>query len=111
MVLENKSRRRQAEHGVRNGHRHSQRCRSRKVPNITEAQEQANTEIEPKEGAEMRRVREKRTSEAAELLFNALGADRVALLVKAFSEEEWPGDLLSALRRRLRVARLAKNAH
>jgi hypothetical protein len=43
----------------------------------------------------------KRTSEAAELLFKALGADGVALLVKALSEEEWPWDLLSALHRRL----------
>ncbi len=55
------------------------------------------------------RLREKKTSEAAELLSKALGADGVALLVRAFSEEEWPWDLLSALRRRLRVAMALKN--
>lgn len=75
MVLEDKSRRRHAEHGVRNSRR-----------------------------AELVRVREKKTSDAAELLSKALGADGVALLVKAFSEEEWPWDLLSALRRQLRGA-------
>jgi hypothetical protein len=109
MVLEDKSRRRQAEHGARNGHRHSQKCRSGKVGNITEAQGQAKPEIEPGDEAELIRVCEKKTSEAAELLSKALGADGVAALVKAFSEEERPRDLLSALRRRLRVAMAVKN--
>jgi hypothetical protein len=106
MVLEDKSRRRQAEHGARKGHRHSQICRPRKVRDITEARgqakpEQPKPEIEPGEEAELIRIRVKKTSEAAELLSEALGADGVALLVEAFSEEERPRDLLSALRRRL----------
>ena len=116
MILEDKSRRRQAERGPRNGHRHSQKFRSRKVCN-NEAQEQqaqeqvvqAKPEIEPEEESELIRVRERKTSEAAELLSNALGADGVALLLKAFSEEEQPHDLLSALRRRLQIAMAVKN--
>jgi hypothetical protein len=102
MILEDKSRRRQAERGARNGHRHSQKFRSRKV-------EQARPEIEPEEESELLRVRERKTSDAAELLSNALGADGVALLLKAFSEEEQPHDLLSALRRRLQIAMAVKN--
>jgi hypothetical protein len=47
--------------------------------------------------------REKKTSEAAETLLNALGSEGIGLVVKLFSEEEWPWDLLSALRRRIRV--------
>jgi len=43
--------------------------------------------------------RERETSEAAEALLRALGYDGVALVVKRFSEEEWPWDLISALRR------------
>ena len=117
MVLEDKSRRRQAERGARNGHRHSQKFRSRKVWNINEDQkqeaqeqaEQAKPEIEPEEESELIRVRERKTSEAAELLSNALGADGVALLLKAFSEEEQPHELLSALRRRLQIAMAVKN--
>jgi len=127
MILEDKSRRRQAERGARNGHRHSQKFRSKKVGNINEVQEQEaqeqeahgqeaqeqaehpKPEIEPEEESELIRVRERKTSEAAELLSNALGADGVALLLKAFSEEEQPHDLLSALRRRLHIAMAVKN--
>jgi hypothetical protein len=114
MVLEDKSGRRRTEHGANNGYRHSQKYRSRKARNISEAQgqakpEQAKPEIEPGEEAELIQVREKKTSEAAELLSKALGAEGVALLVKLFSEEERPCDLLSALRRRLRVAVAVKN--
>jgi len=127
MILEDKSRRRQAERGAGNGHRHSQKFRSRKVWNVNdvheqEAQEQrtdgqeargqaeqAKPEIEREEESELIRVRERKTSEAAELLSNALGADGVALLLKAFSEEEQPHDLLSALRRRLQIAMAVKN--
>jgi hypothetical protein len=43
--------------------------------------------------------REKKTSEAAEAMLRALGYDGVALVVKRFSDEEWPWDLISALRR------------
>jgi hypothetical protein len=126
MILEDKSRRSQAERGARNGHRHSQKFRSRRVRNITEAQEQearepaqeqeaqdqseqAKPKIESEEESELIRVRERKTSEAAELLSNALGADGVALLLEAFAEEEQPRDLLSALRRRLQVAMAVKN--
>jgi hypothetical protein len=122
MILEDKSRRRQAERGARNDHSHSQKFRSRKVWNVNEAleqeaqeqeaqeqAEQAKPEIAPEEESELIRARERKTSEAAELLSNALGADGVALLLKAFSEEEQPHDLLSALRRRLQLAMAVKN--
>jgi DNA primase catalytic subunit len=117
MILEDKSRRRQAERGTGNSDRHSQKFRSKKVRNIVEAQEQeaqeqaeqAKPAIEPEEESELMRVRERKTSESAELLSKALGADGVALLLKAFSEEEQPCDLLSALRKRLQVARAVKN--
>lgn len=126
MILEDKSRRRQAERVARNGHRHSQKFRSRKVCNVDEGQEQEaqeqveqakpeiepeeeKPEIEPEEESELLRVRERKTSEAAELLSNALGTEGVALLLKAFSEEEQPHDLLSALRRRLQIAMAVKN--
>jgi hypothetical protein len=45
----------------------------------------------------------KKTSEAVEALLKALGYDGVVLVVKMFSEEEWPWDLISALRRRIGV--------
>ena len=45
--------------------------------------------------------RESKTSEAAEALLKALGYDGVVLVVKRFSEEESPWDLISALRRRI----------
>ena len=45
--------------------------------------------------------REKKTSESADMLFKELSADGVALVIKVFSEEEWPWDLLSALRQRV----------
>jgi Protein of unknown function (DUF3102) len=51
-----------------------------------------------------RENREKKTSDAAEMLLQALGADGVGLVVRAFSAEEWPWDLLSVLRRRIGVA-------
>ena len=54
---------------------------------------------EAKEAA-ARRNREKKTSEAAEMLLKSLGADGVALVVKGFAEEEWPWGLLSELRKR-----------
>jgi hypothetical protein len=45
--------------------------------------------------------REKKTSDAADMLFKALSPDGVALVIKVFAEEEWPWDLLSALRQRI----------
>ena len=91
----------------------------RKARNIVEAckkprgeaqeqAEQAKPVIDPEEESELIRIRERKTSEAAELLSKALGADGVAVLLKAFSEEEQPYELLSALRRRLQVATAVK---
>ena len=50
-----------------------------------------------------RQQREKMTTGAAEMLFKSLGADGVELVIKAFAEEEWPWDLLSELRKRIRI--------
>jgi hypothetical protein len=47
--------------------------------------------------------REKKTSDAADMLLKVLSADDVALVIKVFSEEEWPWDLLSALRQRVGI--------
>jgi hypothetical protein len=54
--------------------------------------------------------REKKTSEAAETLLKALGTDGVVLVVQMFSGEEWPWDLISALRRRIGVDALSQRA-
>ena len=54
-----------------------------------------------------RQHREKMTAEAAEMLFKSLGADGVALVIKAFAEEEWPWDLLSELRKGVLVRKKA----
>lgn len=51
-----------------------------------------------------RQTQERKTSEAAELLLGTLSADGVALVVKVFSEEESPWDLLSVLSRRIGIA-------
>jgi hypothetical protein len=51
--------------------------------------------------------REKKTSEAAETLLEALGTEGIDLVVKLFSEEEWPWDLISALRTRIGVDAVA----
>jgi hypothetical protein len=58
-----------------------------------EAKEQARSQTEPN--------RERNTSEAVEALLKVLGYEGVVLVVKTFSEEEWPWDLISALRRRI----------
>lgn len=114
MAIEDRSRRRQAELGRRNGHHHSPGFRSRTVEKTTERQagsEPAKPEIEPEQAATLIRVRERKTAEAAELLSQALGDDGVALLLDAFAEEEHPGELLAALRRRLQVAMAVKNGN
>jgi hypothetical protein len=64
----------------------------------SEAKEQSRHRIE-----QARSNQEKKTSEAAETLLKALGTDGVGLVVKMFSDEEWPWDLISALRRRIGV--------
>jgi hypothetical protein len=57
----------------------------------------------------VRQKQEKKTSEAAEMLFKSLGAYGVALVIKAFGEEEWPWDLLHELRKRMLLRK--KTAH
>jgi hypothetical protein len=57
---------------------------------------------EARQGAGLaRQKQEKKTSEAAEMLFKSLGADGVALVIKVFAEEEWPWGLLSELRKQI----------
>jgi len=56
---------------------------------------------EQQEAGPARQNREKRTSEAAEMLLKSLGADGVALVIKVFAEEEWPWGLLSELRQKI----------
>jgi hypothetical protein len=51
----------------------------------------------------VRQNREEKTSEAAEILLKSLGTDGVSLVVRVFSEEERPWDLISALRTRINV--------
>jgi len=64
-------------------------------------QNQTYRELQEAKEAAVRRNREKKTSEAAEMLLKSLGADGVALVIKAFAEEEWPWGLLSELRKRM----------
>jgi Protein of unknown function (DUF3102) len=52
-----------------------------------------------KKDEQTRQNREQKTSEAAEELLKALGTEGVELVIKIFSEEEWPWELISALRR------------
>jgi len=93
MILEAKFQRKNAAHHEGNGFHQS------KQTNIdTEAKEQSRQRIE-----QARPHQEKKTSEAAETLLKALGTDGVILVVKIFSEEEWPWDLVSALRRLIGV--------
>jgi hypothetical protein len=88
MISEAKSQKRGTEQPESNGfHRVKQYERYREP-------QEARQEDEP-----ARRQREKMTAEAAEMLFKSLGAEGVALVIKAFAEEEWPWDLLSELRK------------
>jgi beta-phosphoglucomutase-like phosphatase (HAD superfamily) len=61
------------------------------------------SKIEEEAREQVRQIRDKKTSEAAETLLKALGTEGVGLVVETFSEEEWPWDLISALRRRIGV--------
>jgi hypothetical protein len=54
-----------------------------------------------------RQNRDKKTSEAAEMLLKSLGAEGVALVIKVFAEEEWPFGLLSELRKRILLKKRA----
>ncbi len=58
-----------------------------------------------------RQNQEKKTSEAAEMLLSSLGADGVALVIKAFAEEEWPWSLLSELHKRILLRNRAVRPH
>jgi hypothetical protein len=70
----------------------------RKACELQEAQQEAGP---------ARQNREKRTSEAAEMLLKSLGAEGVALVVKVFAEEEWPWGLLSELRQKMLLRKRA----
>jgi hypothetical protein len=63
------------------------------------AREQAGQNVEV-----TRQSRETQTSEAADVLFAALSLEGVELVVRVFSEEERPRDLISVLRKRIAVA-------
>ena len=93
MILEAKFQRRKTARHERNGLPQSKQS---KIEGEAKAQARPKTE-------QARPNREKKTSEAAEALLRALGTDGVVLVVKMFSEEEWPWDLISALRRRIGV--------
>jgi Protein of unknown function (DUF3102) len=93
MIHEAKFQRKKTAHHEGNGIHQSKQSRI-----DTEAKEQSRQRIE-----QARPNQDKRTSEAAETLLKALGTDGVVLVLKMFSEEEWPWDLISALRRRIGV--------
>jgi hypothetical protein len=94
MILEAKFQKKNAARHEGNGALHQ----SRQSKIDAEVKEQSRQEIEQASATQ-----EKKTSEAAETLLKALGTDGVGLVVKMFSEEEWPWDLISALRRRIGV--------
>ena len=93
MIHEAKFQRQKTAHHEGNGVHQSKQSRI-----DPEAKEQSRQRIE-----QARPNQDKRTSEAAETLLKALGTDGVVLVVKMFSEEEWPWDLVSALRQRIGV--------
>jgi hypothetical protein len=70
----------------------------RKCCELQEAQQEAGP---------ARQDREKRTSQAAEMLLRSLGPDGVALVIKVFAEEEWPWGLLSELRQKILLRKRA----
>jgi hypothetical protein len=87
MISEARSQKRRAEELEGNGsHRVKQYQRYRDPQEAREKAEAA------------RQHREKVTADAAEMLFETLGADGVEFVIKAFTEEEWPWALLSELR-------------
>jgi hypothetical protein len=90
MILKAKFQRKKTARREENGLRQSKQSKME-----SEAKEQARSteQMDPNW--------ERKTSEAAEALLKALGYDGVVLIVKTFSEEEWPWDLISALRRRI----------
>jgi hypothetical protein len=93
MILEAKFQRKNAVRHGGNGLTHSKQSKI-----DTEAKEPSRHNIQ-----QVRSSQVKKTSEAAETLLKALGTDGVVLVVQMFSEEEWPWDLISALRHRIGV--------
>jgi hypothetical protein len=93
MILEAKFQRKNAVRHEGNGLPHPKQSEI-----DAEAKGQSRHKIE-----QLRPSQVKKTSEAAETLLKALGTDGVGLVIKMFSEEEWPWDLISALRRRIGV--------
>jgi hypothetical protein len=93
MILEAKFQRKNAARYEGNGLPHSKQSKI-----DTEVKEHSQNKIETARSSQV-----KKTSEAAEALLKALGTDGVVLVVQMFSEEEWPWDLISALRRRIGV--------
>ncbi|MFY9837017.1 MAG: DUF3102 domain-containing protein [Xanthobacteraceae bacterium] len=93
MILEAKFQRKNATRHEGNGQHQTKHSKI-----DAEAREQSRQKI-----GQARPSQEEKTSEAAETLFKAIGIDGVVLVVKMFSEEEWPWDLISALRRRIGV--------
>ena len=91
MILEAKFQRKKSARGEGSG---LPRSKQSKIEDGAKAQGRPKTE-------QTAPNRERKTSEAAEVLLNALGYDGVVLVVKKFSEEEWPWDLISALRRQI----------
>ena len=94
MILEAKFQRKNAARHEGNGRLHQPKQSKIDV----ETKEQSRQKIEQAGPSQ-----EKKTSEAAETLLKALGTDGVVLVLKMFSQEEWPWDLISALRRRIGV--------
>jgi hypothetical protein len=93
MILEAKFQRKNAVRHEGNGLPHSKQSEI-----DAEAKRQSRHKIE-----QLRPSQVKKTSEAAETLLKALGTENVGLVIKMFSEEEWPWDLISALRRQIGV--------
>jgi Protein of unknown function (DUF3102) len=93
MIHEAKFQRKKTAHYESNGAHHSKQSEI----------DQKTKERSRQSIAQARLKQDKKTSEAAETLLQALGTDGVVLVLKLFSEEEWPWDLMSALRRRIGV--------
>jgi Protein of unknown function (DUF3102) len=93
MIHDAKFKRKKTSHQESNGLHQSEQ--SRIDPKASERSRQRIEQARPNQ--------DERTSEAAETLLKALGTDGVVLVLKMFSEEEWPWDLISALRRRIGV--------
>jgi len=88
---------------------HKQRAQPPEVNGLARFNQYRKCELqeEQQEAGSARQNREKKTSEAAEMLLKFLGPDGVALVIKVFAEEEWPWGLLSELRQRMLLRKKA----